>query len=88
MADQDRIYEILRKQGEMLAMLERIDERQQNTHERLFGANGLPGVIPYLHTEVARHTRQIAFWKGGLAILTFLWGAALAWGGIIISKRH
>lgn len=49
MTDLDPIYELLRAQGETLA---RIDERQQNTSERLFGANGQPGALHFLQTEI------------------------------------
>jgi len=84
MSDNERIYDILQKQGEILA---RIDESQKNTHNRLFGGNGETGVIPHLYVQVNRHESQITFWRGALAVLSVLWTAALAWGGVIVSKH-
>lgn len=85
MADLDRIYDMLQQQGETLA---RIDQSQRDTHERLFGASGVPGVIPYLHGEVTKHNRQIAFWRGALAIISVLFTAALAWAGSVLGRHQ
>lgn len=84
MSDNNHTYEILqllKEQGEMLA---RIDENQKNTNERLFGSNG---AIPYLHGEVSKHGRQITFWKGCIAVLTFLWAGVVTVGAAIIKHR-
>ena len=91
MADLERIYDILRTQGETLA---RIDQSQQDTRERLFGGNGQPGAIHFLQTEivatndtVARHGKQIQFWKGAVAVLTLFWTAAVAVAAAVIKHR-
>jgi hypothetical protein len=87
----DRIYDILLKQGDTLA---RIDQSQQDTRERLFGANGQPGTLHFLQTEIAatnivveKHGKTIAYWKGALALLTVLWTGAVAVGAAIMKHR-
>lgn len=92
MADLDRIYELLQSQGETLA---RIDERQQNTNERLFGSNGQPGALHFLQTEIASakstietHGAQISFWRGALAVITVIFTSALTWAGVVIGKHR
>ena len=98
MPDLDHIFEVLQDQNKTLArqgeMLASIAQSQNDTRERLFGANGQPGAIHYLNTEigktnlmVAKHTDQIAFWRGALAIVSFLLTTALAWGGIVLGKH-
>lgn len=86
-----RLFDMLDKQNIAMAeqgkCLARIQQSQDDTHERLFGGNGIVGHLPYLHTEVAAHGRQLTFYKGGLAILSFLWAAALAVAGAVF-KRH
>ena len=84
MADLENIYDILRHQSETLA---RIDQSQKDTHERLFGANGVPGAIPYLAEQTKKQGKQIEFWRGALAVLTFLWTGAVAIAAAMI-KRH
>jgi hypothetical protein len=92
MADLDRIYDILQRQGETLA---RIDQSQQDTRERLFGANGQPGALHFLQTEisgtneiVAKHGKQIQFWRGAMSIISLILTTALAWGGIVLGKHR
>lgn len=88
----DRFYELLRDQGNILRQQEKtlatISQAQLDTHERLFGANGQPGIIQVMHTDVSRHTRQISFWRGGLAVVTFLWAAAMAFGSVMLGKHR
>lgn len=84
MHDIDRIYEILRIQGETLA---RISQSQEDTRERLFGGAGQPGAIPYLHAEVSKHSKQLTFYRGVLAAVSFLLTTAVAWAGVVISKH-
>lgn len=90
--EMDRFFNLLQDQNRVLVeqgkILARIEEAQENSHERLFGGPGQPGALHELNVIVATHTRQINFWKGGIAVLTFLWGVVLAWGGVIISKRR
>ncbi len=87
----DRIYELLHKQGEMLA---RIDQSQQDTRERLFGTNGQPGALQFLQNEISatntvveRHGKTIAYWKGALALLAVLWTGAIAVGAAVLKHR-
>lgn len=56
MADQmDRFYDLLSEQGKTLVAqgqsLASIAQAQQDMKERLFGAGGTPGLIPYLAQE-------------------------------------
>jgi hypothetical protein len=85
MADTDRIYDILRTQGETLA---RIQQSQEDTRERLFGSAGAPGAIPHLQQMVARHETRINFWRGAIAILSVLWTAAMAYGAVVLGKHR
>jgi hypothetical protein len=99
MADEmDRFFHLLQEQSRTLTAqgntLAAIAQSQQDTHERLFGGNGQSGALQFLATEindtkatVATHTKQITFWRGGLAVLTFLWGAAVAVAAVVL-KRH
>jgi len=99
MADEmDRFFNLLQEQSRTLTAqgntLAAIAQSQEDTHERLFGGNGQPGALHYLATEindtkatVATHTRQLNFWKGGIAVLGFLWSAAIATAAIVF-KRH
>ena len=92
MADLDRIYEMLRQQGETLRIqgetLARIDESQKNTHDRLFqGSGNIPGAIPYLFAEVSKHGRQITFWRGALAVISVVFTTAMAWAGTVLAKH-
>lgn len=85
MSDFDRIYDILRTQGETLA---RIDENQRNMHERLFvGSGDIPGAVPYLFATVSKHSTQITFWRGALAVISLLFTTALAWGGTVLARH-
>lgn len=91
MTDYDRIYDLLQRQGETLA---RIDQSQADTKERLFGSNGQPGAIQFLHGEigktneaVGKQGRQIQFWRGALSVITFVFTGLLSWVGIVIRHR-
>jgi hypothetical protein len=64
-----------------------IKQSQEDTRTRLFGGDGAVGAIPYLHTEVSKHGRQLTFWRGAVAVLTFMWSAAIAWGSVILSRH-
>ena len=89
--EMDRFFFLLQEQGKTLKTqgeaIVKMSESLSNTHDRLFGEGQTPGVIPYLFSEVNKHGRQITFWKGGIAVLTFMWGAVLTWGGVVISKH-
>jgi hypothetical protein len=85
MADIDRIYDILRTQGETLAT---IRQSQEDTREQLFGAAGRPGAIPHLQQVVAQHESRINFWRGAIAILSFMWTAAMAYGAVVLGKHR
>ena len=99
MADElDRFFNLLQEQGRTLTAqgntLAAIAQSQEGTHERLFGGNGQTGALQYLATEinetkatVAAHTRHITFFRGGLAVLTFLWGAAVAVAAVVFKHR-
>ena len=98
MADFDRIYDILREQGETLA---RIDQSQQDTRERLFGAAGQPGALHFLQNEIAetkadigktnlavdKHAKQIAFWRGALVIVGVIWTTLVAVGAALLQRK-
>ena len=90
--EMDRFFSLLQEQNRTLTeqgnMLAAIQQSQADTHERLFGGNGTPGIISYLHTEVAEHGKQIRFWKGAIAVLTFLWTAAIAFASAVIGKHR
>lgn len=73
---------------EMCEDVSHIKSSQEDTRKRLFGGDGEIGAIPYLHAEVKKHTSQITFWKGGLAVMSFLWAAAIAWGSAVISRHR
>lgn len=99
MADEmDRFFNLLQEQGRILTSqgntLAAIAQSQDDTHERLFGASGQPGALHLLATQIAEtkatvstHTEQITFWRGGMAVLGFLWTAAIALAAIVF-KRH
>lgn len=89
--DPDRIYDILQRQGETLA---RIDQSQQDTRERLFGANGQPGALHFLQNEiaetnavVAKHGKQLQFWRGAIAVVGIIWTALVAMAAVIIKHK-
>ena len=100
MADEmDRFFNLLQEQSRTLTeqgkVLAAIEQSQCDTHERLFGANGQPGAIQYLKSEidltnvaVARHASQITFWRGGLAVLGILWAATVAFASVVIGRHH
>jgi len=92
MADEmDRFFNLLQEQGRTLTAqgntLAAIAQSQEDTHERLFGDNGLATEINETKATVATHTRQLNLWKGGIAVLGFLWSAAIATAAIVF-KRH
>lgn len=92
MADEmDRFFNLLQEQGRTLTAqgntLAAIASSQESTHERLFGDNGLAAEIKETKATVAIHTRQLSYWRGGLAALIFLWGAAIAVAAVVF-KRH
>lgn len=62
-------------------ILVRIDERTKAVHEELIGGPGRKGRVPQLEEEQAEHTRQIAFWKGAIALVGFL---VLAFGALFL----
>jgi hypothetical protein len=84
MPDLDRIYTMLKDQGELLAA---IKTSQDYTHKRLFGGEGERGTIPHLYATVAEHGTTINRWKGALTVLSVIWTCVLAWGGVVISKH-
>lgn len=84
----DRFFDLLKEQSKELKtqgqLLAAIQQSQADAHERLLGEHG---AIPYLHGEVSKHGRQITFWKGAIAVLTFMWGAAVAAAAAIYSHH-
>jgi len=92
MADEmDRFFNLLQEQGRTLTAqgntLAAIAQSMEDTHERLFGTDGLATEINETQATVATHTKQLNFWRGGLAVLGFLWGAAVAVAAVMF-KRH
>lgn len=92
MSDLGRIYEVLAEQNRTMAeqgkTLAAISQSMTDTRERLFGANGLPGALTKLETTVVRHTDQISFWRGSIAVIAFVLTTALAWAGVIIGRHR
>ena len=88
----DRFFNLLQEQGKTLAKqgetLARMDQSMSDTHERLFGGGNTPGAIPYLYTQVEKHSRQITFWKGAIAVLTFFWGVGVTYASGVLIKRR
>jgi len=89
--DIDNIYEMLHKQGETLAT---IAQSQVDTKERLFGANGQPGALHFLQTEISEtqkivsdHTSKFTFYRGAVAVLTFLWSAGVALAAVVLNRH-
>ena len=73
---------------DMSAALARIEMKLDTQHERIFGANGVQGALPYMHEEKEKLKTRVADlegWKrgtlkwlaGAVAVLT-LEGSALA----------
>lgn len=77
-----RVFDILQEQGRTLKdqgmLLAAIAQSQKDTNVRL----------EPLYDTVETHSRQIAFWRGSLAILTVLFTSAMAWAGIVIGKHR
>jgi hypothetical protein len=99
MDNTDRIYDLLQKQTEALhaqgVQMATVVQLQLDQKERLFGANGQPGIIKFLQDEIAEnketletHTKQITLWRGGLAVMGVVWTTALAYGGVIIGRHR
>lgn len=87
----DRFFDLMQEQGRVLShqgeLLATIQQDQKDTRARLFGENGQPGVIQYLHGEVKQHGRQIATWRGALGILAVMWTAAVAFAAAMLKHR-
>lgn len=77
----ERIYDILMEQGKTLA---RISESQENTRAAL---HFFQAEVDKTNTIVAKHTDQINFWRGSLAVITVMFTSAMAWAGVVISKH-
>ena len=97
--DTDRIYDMLSKQTEAIhaqgLQLATVLQMYVDSRERLFGANGQPGAIKFMQNEIEenreildKHSKQISMWRGGLAVMGVVWTTALAYGGVIIGRRH
>ena len=96
--DDARIYDSLEKVNATLAaqgiLRARMEQAQSDTRERLFGANGQPGIVSFLQGEisetqktVAEHGRKFVFYRGAVAVLTFVWGAAVAVVAAVINHH-
>lgn len=89
--EMDRLFDLLQEQGRALSeqgkTLAKIEQSQEDTRARLFGSQNEPGAIPFLYKETARHSKQINFWKGAIAVLSFVWTAAVAYATTVL-KRH
>jgi len=93
MADLDHIYDMLKDQNEVMRKqaetLSAIAQSQSDSRERLSLALGyFKDELSKTNLVVERHTNQITFWRGALAVIGVLWTAALAWGGVVISKHR
>ena len=75
---------MLTDQGQLLAT---IKQDQVDTRARLFGENGQPGAIQYLHTQVSQHSKQISIWRGALGVLAVMWAAAVTVAAAML-KSH
>lgn len=80
---------------ELCQDVQHIKTSQEDTRIRLFGGDGQTGAIHYLKSEidatnavVARHSRNFNVYRGAIAVLTFLWSAAVAFGAIVLGKHH
>jgi hypothetical protein len=91
MSELDRFFDLLHEQGRSIhrqgEMLATIAQDQKDTRARLFGESGQPGAIQYLHTQVSAQGKQITFWKGALAVMAFVWTAAVA-VAVAVVKGH
>jgi uncharacterized membrane protein len=89
--EMDRFFEQLQEQGRVLKtqgeVLATMAQSQKDTHERLFGNGSLQGSIPYLHAEVTKHSKQINFWRGAIAVLTVLWAGAVAYATAVVGHH-
>jgi len=90
-ASLDRVNDALVEQGRQLAV---ISQGQNDTRERLFGANGQPGALHFMQGEiaetnkvVAKHTGQLTFYRGAIAVLVFVWSAAVGIAVAIINHH-
>lgn len=84
MSDNSRIYDLLMEQGKTLA---RIDQSQDDMKDRLFGTDGLKNQLDKTTTLVFEHEKKLSFWRGGFAVMAFLWSAGVAYAGVIL-HRH
>lgn len=87
----DRFFDLLQEQGRVMSRqgeaLATIAQDQRDTRARLFGENGQPGVIKYLHEQVSQHSKQISVWRGALGVLAVLWTAAVAFAAAVLKHR-
>jgi hypothetical protein len=92
MSELDRFFDLLQEQSRTLThqgeLLARIEQDQKDTRGRLFGENGQPGAIKYLHDQVSKHGSQIAVWRGAIGVLALLWTAATAFAVTLLNKHH
>ena len=84
-SDTDRLYSLLLEQTSTLA---KISQSQEDLRERLFGADGNPGIIQHFSLQLADHSKTLGYAKGAAAILTLLWSGAIAVIAALIKSNH
>lgn len=72
---------------DMAASLARIEQKLDTQHERIFGANGVPGALPFMHEEKEKLKARVTAletwktgtvkWVGGIIALLTLEGTAV-----------
>ena len=62
-------------------ILGRIDERVRSLHAELVGGDGREGRVTQIEKRQEEHGKQIAFWRGAIAVLAIL---IVAFGGTVL----
>ena len=90
-ASLDRVNDTLTAQGQTLAT---IAQSQADLKERLFGANGQPGIVSFMQGEitetqktVADHARKFNYYKGAAAILAVVWAGVVSLVAAVIGHH-
>ena len=83
--DTDRLYSLLMEQTSTLA---KISQSQEDLRERLFGADGNPGIIQHFGTELGDHSKQLGYIKGAVAAITLIWTTVVAIVAAVIKGHH
>lgn len=83
--DTDRLYSLLLEQTSTLA---KISQSQEDLRERLFGADGNPGIIQHYGLQLTDHGKQLGYMKGAVAVITLVWTSAVAIIAAVIKGHH